>query len=110
MHYESRSRSRSIRIVLAAFLAMATLLLLPAAAGAQYGEPPSSTTTVLATNFTQPSPEGLPNTDPGPQVLGTSFALTGGDVVAMAAIGGVLVVAGAGLVVAARRRRDLSLA
>lgn len=110
----STSRTRSLAVVLAAFLAMATLLLFPAAAGAQYGEnPPGSTSTVLPTNIGNPSPEGLPNTnpsDPGTEVLGTSFAFTGGDVAAMAAVGAVLVGAGAGLVVAARRRRELTVA
>lgn len=118
-HTPAAGSGRTLRLTLASAATVATLLLVPAAAGAQtqtYGPPPPPT-----------GPEVLPNTGVNPQAQpaavspaavsagGVSraaaapsrraLAVTGGDLAGLAALGGTAVVAGAGLVLASRRRR-----
>ena len=52
-----------------------------------------------------PDDEAVDPDDQGPSVLGSSLAVTGGDVVGLAAIGGVMLLAGLAL---SRRRRESS--
>ncbi len=106
---------RSLRLVAASLVTLVALTLFASAASAQstdcslpeYG---GTVPTVCGTSQTPPPPTTPETTRP--TVLGTSqsrFAVTGGDVVGLAAIGGGAAAIGGALVLAARRRRSLEL-
>lgn len=121
------SAPRPLRLLAAALLALASFLALGSVASAQtdcYGGPVSpggqpevcgSSTvppsTVPSSTVPETSVPDEPTTEP--TVLGVSqtrFALTGGDVVGLVAIGGGALAVGAALVLATRRRRALEVA
>ncbi|CAN5423919.1 hypothetical protein BH18ACT1_BH18ACT1_02180 [soil metagenome] len=125
------SALRPLRLLAVALVALASFLVLGSVATAQTGEDcyggpvgPGGTVGVCGSSTSIPEPpttlppetEVSPPTSAGttpPTVLGTSesrFAVTGGDVLGLVAIGGGAVAVGAALVVAARRRRTLEVA
>jgi hypothetical protein len=107
---------RPLRLVAASLVALVSLTVFASAASAQstdcsvprYG---GTLPTVCGTQQTPPAPTTPETTSP--TVLGATqsrFAMTGGDMVGLAAIGGGAAAIGAALVLAARRRRALDLA
>jgi hypothetical protein len=107
----SESRTlRTLRLVVASLVALVSLMFFASAASAQqctptepYGGTVCGTVTVPTT-----TPETQPTVLPRTEVRG--LAITGGDVIGLAAIGGGAVAVGTALVLAARRRRSLELA
>ncbi|MBA2625816.1 MAG: hypothetical protein H0U89_09450 [Acidimicrobiia bacterium] len=123
------SALRPLRLLAVALVALTSFLVLGSVATAQTGEDcyggpvgPGGTVGVCGSSTSIPeTPTSQPSVSPPtsagvttpPTVLGTSesrFAVTGGDVLGLVAIGGGAVAVGAALVVAARRRRTLEVA
>jgi hypothetical protein len=106
---------RTLRLLAAGLVAVVTLTLLGSAAAAQTDDRYGGTSTVPTIEGTTTVPTTVETSETTEAtVLGRSeergFAITGGDVIGLVAIGGGAVAVGTALVLAARRRRALELA